>query len=125
MPSTAQPTNMADILLTEVCAGWTKDTVTVAASQTLAMGQVVGQVSASGQFVPLAPTATDGSQIAAGVMLDAIAPVASTQKGTIIARGAVVDASRLLWPSGITAAQKTTALAQLKALGIVLAPYTI
>lgn len=125
MPSIAQPVNIADILLLEVCSGWTKDTVTIAASQTLAIGQVVGQVTASGSFVVLAPAASDGSQLAAGVMLDPISPIASTQKATIIARGAVVDPAKLQWPGGITAGQKTTALAQLKALGIVAAPSTI
>lgn len=121
----SQPVNISDVLLVEVHSGWTKDTVTIGASQTLAIGQVVGKVTATDAFVILAPAASDGSQIAAGVMVDPISPIASTQKGTIIARGAVVDPTKLQWPGGITAGQKTTALAQLKALGIVAAPSTI
>jgi len=121
----SQPINISDVLLLEVCSGWTKDTVIVAASQTLAVGQVVGQVTASGSIVILAPGASDGSQIAVGVMVDPISPIASTQKGTILARGAVVDPTKLQWPGGITAPQKATALAQLKALGIITAPSTI
>ena len=119
MTAYTQPTAISDVLLIEVHSGWTKDTVTIAPTQTLAIGQVVGQVTATGQFVILAPAAADGSQIAAGVVLDQILPTAATQKAAVIARGAVVNAATLVWPGGITAPQKTLATTQLQTLGIV------
>lgn len=74
----------------------------------------------SGKFVPLALTALDGTQIAAGVLLAPV-PVALTADATSVAatRGpAVLKSSGLLWPSGATAPQIATGTAQLLALGM-------
>lgn len=82
-------------------------------------GTPVGKVTATGIHKQIAPGATDGSQTAVGILvLDTVA-VAGT-KAAIIKRGDHVVAGELLaWPAGISAAQKTAALAQLEALGIV------
>jgi hypothetical protein len=77
-------------------------------------GTVLGQITATGQWVPLAPAAADGSQVAAGVLLEAMPINASpTLHVPVIVRQAVVQASGLIWPAGITAPQIATATGQL------------
>lgn len=72
----------------------------------------------SSKYTILAPAALDGSQNVAGVlMLDCNATSADTA-GVAIGRKAIVKAGGLTWPGGITTPQKTAAIAQLKALGI-------
>ena len=44
---------------------------------------------------------------------------AGDKPGVVIARGAVVEASNLVWPAGATDAQKATAITELEARGIV------
>lgn len=50
---------------------------------------------------------------------DSTAVAAADIKGVVIVRDAEIVTSELTWPSGATAAQKATALAELAALGIV------
>ena len=74
----------------------------------------------SGKVVALDLTAKDGSQNAAGVMTAAVtAPDGTDAYGVALVRDAVIMASALVWPDGATEAQKTAALAQLAALGII------
>ncbi|MBI4798240.1 MAG: head decoration protein [Desulfarculus sp.] len=64
--------------------------------------------------------ATDGSQQAAGVLIAKVtAPDGVDATGVAIVRDAVIAPSKLAWPAGATSDQKTAALAQLKALGII------
>lgn len=71
-------------------------------------------------FVALAPAGTDGSQIAAGVLWDNTNATTADTACVVVSRNAEVKADALGWPAGITADQKTTAIAQLNELGIVL-----
>lgn len=74
----------------------------------------------SGKVVALTPAAVDGSQNAAGLMAAAVtAPDGVDAPGVAEVRDAVIKLGGLTWPEAITDDQKTAALAQLKALGIV------
>jgi hypothetical protein len=67
----------------------------------------------------LAPAANDGTQIAAGVMAFACDASSADKEGVMVARHAIVKSTGLVWPGGITDGQKTTALSQLAASGII------
>ncbi len=97
---------------------YSRDKVTVISGQNLTTGTVVGIITASGKVTQLAPAAGDGSQNAAGVLLLDVDASAADKAGVVIARHAICSDKKLVWPGGITGPQKTTALAQLKALGI-------
>jgi hypothetical protein len=71
----------------------------------------------SGKCKLLAPAAVDGTQAAAGISIAAYDASTVDIRGVIISRDAVVISNRLSWPVGITAPQKTQALAELAALG--------
>ena len=97
---------------------YSRDEVNVIAGQNLATGVVVGIITASGKVTQLAPAAADGSQNAAGVLLFAVDATAADKGGVIVARHAICHDKKIVWPGGITGGQKTAAIAQLKALGI-------
>ena len=93
--------------------------VTVVAGQTLPLGAVVGMVTATGKVKQIDPSATDGSQYAAGVLMQAVdAALAERPDGLMVARHAIVSDHALQWPTGITTAEQQAAVAQLKALGV-------
>jgi len=108
-----------DILKWEQEKRYSRDEVTVASGQNLALGTVVGKVTSTGKYKILAPSATDGTKTAAGFMVADCDASTGDTKGVIVARDAIVNNENLVWPGGITAGQKTTALADLKAIGIV------
>lgn len=117
MATFTQPKDPGDLLLVEVCPGWTKDKVTLLGGVHYAFGQVLAKVSGKYQVVDLA--GTGAAKKSAAVLIEAVDATASDQPGVVISRGAVVDLAELAWPVGITEAQKATALDELNALGIV------
>lgn len=82
-------------------------------------GAVLGRITASKKLVPLAPAATDGSEDAAAILYEACDATSADVRRTITARDAEVHAAVLVWAGGVNDSQKTAALAQLAALGIV------
>ncbi len=113
-----EPMNLGDLLKYEESNLYSRDLVTVAAGQNLPLGTVVGMVSASGKIKLLDPSATDGSQYAAGVLIENCDASLAERSGLMVARHAIVASHALNWPTSITAAEKQAATAQLKALGI-------
>ncbi len=119
MPSLAEPLNLGDLLKYEAPNLYSRDRVTVASGQNLPLGTVVGIVTATAKFKQLDPSAEDGTQVAAGVLLQACdATLIDRDDALVIARHAIVAHHALAWPDAITNAEKLTALAQLKALGV-------
>lgn len=105
--------------------GYHAELGTVITGQNLVASTVLGQITASGKFTILNPSANDGSQNAAGILVggkngeNRVNATAADTAGLIFKRGpAQVNLADLLWPNGITAPQKATALTQLMALGI-------
>ncbi|MFK0163925.1 head decoration protein [Rhizobium sp. NPDC090279] len=82
-------------------------------------GTVLGKLTNGGKFKPLAPDATDGTQIAAAIILQHADATAGDQEVVNLKRRAQVVLQNLVWPAAITAAQKQAALDQLAALGII------
>jgi len=114
-----EPINLGDLLKYEAPNLYSRDRVTVAAGQTLPLGTVLGQITATGKVKQIDPSATDGSQYAAGVLMqDADAALADRNDGLMVARHAIVSDHALHWPTGITTAEQQAAIQQLKALGV-------
>jgi hypothetical protein len=119
MPVFVESMNLGDLLKYEAPNLYSRDRVTVAAGQNLPLGAVVGVVTATGKVKQIDPSATDGSQVAAGVLMQRCdAALAERDDGLIVARHAIVFDHALQWPTGITTAEQQAAIAQLKALGI-------
>jgi hypothetical protein len=92
---------------------------TLVAGQNLVAGTVLGRVTTGGKLTQLAPGASDGSQNAMGILYEDTNATAEDKRVVVIARDFEADGQVLTWPVGITAPQKTAAIAALAALGIV------
>jgi hypothetical protein len=97
---------------------YSRNSETVAAAQNLGLGTVVGRKTADRKIYALNPAATDGTEAAVGVLIEPVDATLIDKTGLIVARHAVVADKAVIWPSGITAAQKTAAIAQLEGIGI-------
>jgi head decoration protein D len=114
-----EPTNLGDLLKYEAPNLYSRDTVTIAAPENLPLGAVLGKVTATGKFKALNPAATDGTEVAAGVLIQACDATSGERRGGLLARHALVHDESLVFPAGISLQHKTDALNQLKAIGIV------
>jgi hypothetical protein len=65
------------------------------------------------------PVAKNGAEVAAAILFDATDASMADRKQTITARDTEVNASELVWKTGVTTLQKTAALAQLAEHGII------
>lgn len=116
-----EPNNLADLLkYEEDCLGYSRNSETVAAAQNLGLGTVVGRKTTDGKLHALNPVATDGTEAAVGVLIEPVDATLIDKSGLIVARHAIVADRAVIWPSGISATQKATAIAQLERLGILL-----
>lgn len=68
---------------------------------------------------PLDLAADDGTQVAYGILYAGVDATAADVRVTAITRHAEVNGADLLWPAGITAGQKSAAVAQLADRGII------
>ena len=121
MPAITEGLNLGDLLKYEAPNLFSRDQVTVASGQTLPLGAVVGIVTSTGKVKQIDPSATDGSQYAAGVLMQPCdAALIDREDGLMVARHAIVADHALTWPVAITAAEKQAAVLQLKSLGVLI-----
>lgn len=111
------PKKIGDLLLVEVAPGWTKEKGTLLAGTAYAFGQVLAKVA--GKYQMLDPAGAAAAKKAVAVLGEAVDATEGDKPGVVIARGAVVELTELVWPAGITELQKATALDELTAQGIV------
>ena len=69
---------------------------------------VVARVAATGKIVPWAPGATDGSENAIGITVEAVDATSADKSGPYYI-GGVFNPDELVWPGGATDAQKAAA----------------
>jgi hypothetical protein len=75
-------------------------------------------VAAGAKYVAWAPTAVDGSEIAAGILGYSTNATSADQICAVVARNAEASSAMLTWGAAVTAEQKVAATAQLAARGI-------
>ena len=63
-----EPIHAGEFLLSEGAGNISRETINVAAGPALNPGQVLGLVTATGEFAPYNPTAADGSQAAVAIL---------------------------------------------------------
>jgi hypothetical protein len=95
----------------------------LASGQNLKLGTVVAKLKANEKIVALDVTALQtptGAEIAVGVLMQDTDATTADKETIIIARDAAVASNALIWPAGISGAQKTAAINQLKDRGILI-----
>jgi hypothetical protein len=116
-----EPINLADLVkYEEECLDYSRNEETIAAGQHLGIGAVVARQSADGKLHALNPSANDGTESAVGILIEDVDATLIDKTGLILARHAVVADKYVVWPAGITAAQKAAAIEQLDVRGILL-----
>jgi hypothetical protein len=119
MTAITEGLNLGDLLKYEAPNLYSREQVTVVAGQNLELGAVVGRITASAKFKVFDPAATDGSELPAGILLGACdATLIDRDDALLLARHGMVASNAVVWPAGITTEQKTTALAQMSSLGV-------
>lgn len=121
MPTKTETMGAGAHLLSEANGFLSRETVTIlAATGVLLPGTVLGKITASGKFAEYKNAATDGTQVAAGVLFDKVdASGAADVKAVATVRHAEVVASRLNWNAAQSAADKTAGLADLAAAYVI------
>ncbi len=100
---------------------YVREDIIVLAAEDLDTGAVLGKISASGKYVGWDPDAHDGSETVAGILITGVEGDTSIdQPSAAVTRGpARINAAGLSWITSVGDDDKVTALAALKALGIV------
>lgn len=104
----------ADYILSEGNGAISRENVTMAQSAIVEPGTVLGIVTATGKFMPLDLAATDGTEVAAAVNYARVDASAADVACVISARASELKIDQLIWPAGISAPEKATAIAQMK-----------
>ncbi|MCW2276370.1 hypothetical protein GJ654_18760 [Rhodoblastus acidophilus] len=109
-----QPKILSDLVKYEEEVGYSRDTGTLKAGETTVIGTPVAH-DANGKVVALP---NDGSLACIGVSIaERSAGVADVTDGALyIANNALLADSGIVWPSGISGANKTKAVGELRAL---------
>lgn len=96
----------AEFLLSEANGQRSRGNITIGAMQTIVPGQVLGLVTASGNYVMHDPAAADGSQTAGAIALyGAVTGAGATAAISAIVREAEVNGKTLSYKTGLTAPQ--------------------
>lgn len=118
MPVFTEGRHTAEYILSEANGHLSRDKVTILSGQSVVPGQVLGKVTASGKFKALTPAASDGSEVAAAIAYAAVDASVADAPGVVTARSSEVNGPSLGWPAGISAPNKTAAIAALATAGI-------
>ena len=112
--------NLGDLLKFEAPNLYSREEITVAHGQKLALGAIIGQDSETDLIKALNPTATDGTQNALGALIAEVDVTSGNTKAVIVTRDAILADHAVIWPSAITLEQKTAAIKQLEARGVII-----
>ncbi len=120
MPFLTEARHSGEYIISESEGSRSRDQVTLTANPTVyPAGLVLGQITATGKYVPHAPGASDGSQNAKAILF-APAPISATDtQVTVHARACEVADISLTYAAGITAPQKLAAQTALIAASVV------
>lgn len=99
---------------------YSRKDITVASGQNLAIGTVLGKITASGKYAAYDNDAVDGTQTAAGILAAAVNASAADAPGVAVVREAIAAKEQLIFGAGVTTqGEKDAAYADLEAIGIV------
>ena len=115
-----EPNNLGDLLKFEAPSLYSREEITVAQGQNLTLGTLVGQESETDLIKALNPAATDGTQNALGALIADADASSANIKAVIVTRDAILADHAVVWPTTITLEQKTAAIKQLEARGVII-----
>lgn len=111
-----------DFILSEEPHQFSRDNLTLKSGNVVKPGQVCGIITATGQVVPLNTAASDGSDVAAVLPIYGYDATEAAVMGAFVTRQSQLKEDGLIWPAGISGADKKSAIAELAAHGIIVRP---
>jgi hypothetical protein len=121
MPELNEGRYTGEFISSELPGALSRDAVlvTVKAATVLEPGTVLGQIAGTGMYVPYDESNSDGSEVAAGILIDRVENPAtegeSNWSGVVLNFGAEVRKDDLVWGEGV---DEAGGLADLAALHI-------
>lgn len=114
------PAGAGNYLIGDFDNNRTNAQITLAAKATpYEVGQVLGKVTATGIYGPLAPGASDGTQNFAAINFSRRPASATTQRGAGTVREATLNSNLISYENTISAPQKAVIESQMAAVGII------
>ncbi|MEO4015462.1 head decoration protein [Pseudomonas rossensis] len=86
-----EPIHAGEFLLSEGAGNISRETINVAAGPALNPGQVLGLVTATGEFAPYTPAAEDGTQAAVAILYGPLGESDIVRRGRAVVRLAEVS----------------------------------
>jgi hypothetical protein len=108
-----------EFIVSEANGTLSREIGTLITGQTLKAGTVLGTITLSGKWTQYDQDGTDGSEVATGILFGNTDATSADHPCVGIVRMAEVNGAELVWPADIDAAEKTAAIAQLAALGLI------
>lgn len=90
-----EPIHAGEFLLSEGAGNISRETINVAAGPALNPGQVLGLVTATGEFAPYDPAAEDGTQAAVAILYGQLGESDIVRRGRAVVRLAEVSETHL------------------------------
>jgi len=90
-----EPIHAGEFLLSEGAGQISRDAINVAAGAALYPGQILGLVTATGEFAPYAPTAEDGTENAVCILYGPLGESEIVRRGRAVTRLAEVSEAHL------------------------------
>ena len=90
-----EPIHAGEFLLSEGAGNISRETINVAAGPALNPGQVLGLVTATGEFAPYDPVAEDGSQAAVAILYGQLGESDIVRRGRAVVRLAEISEAHL------------------------------
>lgn len=122
MNAISESPNLGDLLkYEEDSLNYSREVATVASGRSLLLGAVVARDTLSAKLKALDPAATDGTEVPVGILLGNVdASLVDVGDALLLNSHAVVASNAVIWPVGISLAQKAAATASLAAIGILI-----
>ena len=117
MTSITEKGHDGGFLMSEADGHLSRENVTLVAGQNLAAGAVLGKITASGKYSAVNEAGSDGTQTAAGILLNGTDASAADVAVAIIARDAEVNGNELSWGSQ-SPTNQAAAIIELAAINI-------
>jgi len=107
-----------EFILSEANYDRSRQEVTIVTGQNLTACKVLGKITSGGKYAVYANGASDGTEVAAGILFDDCDATDADKKAAAIVRDCTVKAAMLDWGSSDSTAI-TAGIADLLALGII------
>lgn len=120
MTTLTENNHAGEFIVSEEPKQFCRDAVVVVSGQDLEAGTVLGKITATGKFAVYDNGAGDGTEVAAGILFDAVDASAADADGVALVRGNMLfNLAEVKWNTGVAQPEIDAGVVDLAALGII------